>query len=136
MHTECIVSSRNLDKKLPVPLWTKRPLWRSFTWCSVLFHFVFFCMWTMWTQIDTVTQNYVDIENCENLRFTIRKFLSRLLRSLQLPNLKNGTKFFLLTSKSRFQIFIFKRHSVEDARIVKFPEIGKHMHFQILYFFR
>ena len=38
----CIVRSRNLDKKLLVPLWFMFPLWRPCTWCWVLFHFVFF----------------------------------------------------------------------------------------------
>ena len=43
-------------------------------------------------------------------------------------------EFCVPASKSRFQIFTFKPHSVEDARIVEFTEIGKHVHFQILYF--
>ena len=53
MHTEYIVSSRNLEKKFPVPLWTKG---RHLKVIKMIFSFISFCalffyMWTMWTEI-------------------------------------------------------------------------------------
>ena len=49
MHTEYIVSSRNLHKTLPVPLWSKGPPLKVI---SMMLRFISFCVFVVHVDTD------------------------------------------------------------------------------------
>ena len=55
MHTQYIVTSRNLDKKLPVPQWSMGP---DFEVISMMFSFISFCVFL---HVDDVDTNLYDV---------------------------------------------------------------------------